>query len=138
MQIYVFEAWFFLGLKGTEEEIKQAYKDVNTNAGDQIDMDEFKNAIKGSRMAELSLKNVPGKMGVELQSKESMYEAFKATERRRRMMKRGWEVRVSEFTSEQAVGEEGYLSDRGLIPLPQQERDKFRESESKLDNLKME
>ena len=41
MQIFVAEAWFFLGLKGTEEEIKQAYKDVNTNAGDQIDMDDL-------------------------------------------------------------------------------------------------
>ena len=41
-------------------------------------------------------------MGVEWQSKESMYESFQATdhERRRRMMKREWEVRVSEFTSE--------------------------------------
>ena len=66
MQIFVAEAWFFLGLKDTEEEIKQAYKDINTNAGDQIDMDEFKNPIKGSRMAELSLKNVLRKMGVEL------------------------------------------------------------------------
>ena len=97
MQVFIFEAWFFLGLKGTEEEIKQAYKDVNTNAGDQIDMDEFKTAIKGSRMAELSLKNVLGKMGVELQSKESMYEAFKATEWRRRMMKREREVRVRDL-----------------------------------------
>ncbi len=32
---------------------------------------------------------------------------------------------VEEFTSENTWGEEGYLSDRGLIPMPEQERQKF-------------
>ncbi len=32
---------------------------------------------------------------------------------------------VAEFTSEKAWGEEGYLSERGLIPMPQEERAKF-------------
>merc|ERR1712079_225687 len=94
------QAWFFLGLKGDENEIKDAYAKVNTNAGDQIDIEEFMTAIKGERMVELNLKNVLTKMGVELQSKESMYEAFKATERRRRMMKREWDTRVSELTKD--------------------------------------
>ena len=31
-----------------------------------------------------------------------------------------------EFTSEKAFGEDGYLSDRGLIPMPKAEREKFR------------
>jgi phosphate transport system substrate-binding protein len=33
---------------------------------------------------------------------------------------------VTEFTSEKAVGEYGYLADRGLIPAPKAEREKVR------------
>ena len=32
---------------------------------------------------------------------------------------------LAEFTSEKAWGEDGYLSDRGLIPMPEEERSKF-------------
>jgi phosphate transport system substrate-binding protein len=32
---------------------------------------------------------------------------------------------LAEFTSEKAWGDEGYLSDRGLIPMPKEERSKF-------------
>ena len=35
---------------------------------------------------------------------------------------------VAEFTSEKAVGEDGYLSEKGLITLPGEEGDKIRES----------
>src|SRR5262249_29516081 len=34
---------------------------------------------------------------------------------------------VTEFTSEKAIGDDGYLADRGLIPAPKAERDKSRE-----------
>jgi phosphate transport system substrate-binding protein len=34
---------------------------------------------------------------------------------------------VDEFTSEAAVGEDGYLADKGLIPLPDDEREEVRE-----------
>jgi len=33
---------------------------------------------------------------------------------------------LAEFTDEDTYGEEGYLSDRGLIPMPEEERDEFR------------
>jgi len=33
---------------------------------------------------------------------------------------------VAEFTSEKAIGDEGYLADRGLIPAPKAEREKSR------------
>merc|ERR1712062_697217 len=92
------QAWFFLGLKGTEAEIADAYKEVDTDNSGLISLDEFKKAIKGSRLAEMILKTVLGKMGVQIESKESMYEAFKATEKRRRMMKREYENRVAEMT----------------------------------------
>jgi phosphate transport system substrate-binding protein len=35
---------------------------------------------------------------------------------------------VAEYTSEKAVGEEGYLSEKGLIPLPGEDSDKVREA----------
>jgi len=44
---------------------------------------------------------------------------------------------VAEFTSEKAWGSEGYLADRGLIPMPDQEREKFRTDGSSLNNLTM-
>ncbi len=33
---------------------------------------------------------------------------------------------LNEYTSEKAWGEEGYLADKGLIPMPDQEREKYR------------
>lgn len=44
---------------------------------------------------------------------------------------------VAEFTNEKAWGEEGYLADRGLIPMPDQEREKFRADGATLNNLSM-
>ena len=41
---------------------------------------------------------------------------------------------VAEFSSEQASGDEGYLSDRGLIPMPEAERKKFRMDGEKMAN----
>ena len=34
---------------------------------------------------------------------------------------------VEEFTSEKAIGDEGYLTERGLIPAPKAEREKYRD-----------
>lgn len=42
---------------------------------------------------------------------------------------------MKEFTSEKAVGEEGYLVDKGLIPMPEEELSRFREDGKKLNNL---
>ena len=44
---------------------------------------------------------------------------------------------VAEFTSEKAWGEEGYLADRGLIPMPDAERKKFRTDSASLNKLSM-
>lgn len=41
---------------------------------------------------------------------------------------------VAEFSSEQASGEDGYLSDRGLIPMPEEERKKFRKDGEMMAN----
>ena len=41
---------------------------------------------------------------------------------------------VAEFSSEQASGEDGYLAERGLIPMPEAERKKFRMDGEKMAN----
>lgn len=49
----------------------------------------------------------------------------------------GIEEFVAEFTSEKAWGEEGYLADKGLIPMPNAERAKFKTGAKALANLSM-
>ena len=44
---------------------------------------------------------------------------------------------LTEFTSEKAWGDEGYLTDKGLIPMPQAERAKFAGDAKSLANLSM-
>ena len=44
---------------------------------------------------------------------------------------------VAEFTSEKAVGDEGYLADKGLIPLPAERRKAVRESVAVLSPLSL-
>ena len=44
---------------------------------------------------------------------------------------------VAEFTSEKAFGEDGYLLDKGLIPLPSSERQKYRNDGKNLTKLSM-
>lgn len=44
---------------------------------------------------------------------------------------------LAEFTSSKAWGEEGYLSDRGLIPMPNEERNKFSADAKNLNTLSM-
>ncbi len=44
---------------------------------------------------------------------------------------------IREFTSEKAWGPEGYLIDKGLIPMPDEERDKFRRDGRNLKKFSM-
>jgi hypothetical protein len=89
------QAWFFLGLKGSEEEIQEAFKGVDTDKSGLVDINEFNQAIKSERMAELNLKHVLGKMGVNLQNVNGQYDRFKATEQRRRLLKKTWEENIA-------------------------------------------
>jgi phosphate transport system substrate-binding protein len=41
---------------------------------------------------------------------------------------------VSEFASEKSWGDQGYLADKGLIPMPKAERDKFGKDAAALAN----
>jgi phosphate transport system substrate-binding protein len=49
----------------------------------------------------------------------------------------GLEAYIAEFTSERAVGEDGYLADKGLIPLPAKDRKMVRETGRELDSLSL-
>jgi phosphate transport system substrate-binding protein len=42
---------------------------------------------------------------------------------------------LNEFTSEKAWGEDGYLADKGMIPMPDEERAAFREDAKKLNTF---
>jgi phosphate transport system substrate-binding protein len=44
---------------------------------------------------------------------------------------------INEFTSDKACGENGYLIDKGLIPMPAQEREKFRKVGKDLSDLSL-
>ncbi len=44
---------------------------------------------------------------------------------------------LAEFTSEKAWGDDGYLSDRGLIPMPEEERSKFAADAKNLTAMSM-
>jgi len=117
------QAWLFLGLKGTEEEINEAYEGVDTDGSGVIDINEFKTAIKGERMVELNLKNVLGKMGVQLNDMGGEYERFKATEQRRRLMKKEYETKLAEKTREMIVALSD-LTDKD-VPSPDPEGEKL-------------
>ena len=94
------QAWLFLGLKGTDEEISEAFDSVDKNQSGTIDAKEFKMAIKSERMIELNLRGVLEKMGVQMNNMGGSYESFKATEQRRRLMKKEYEENLGKRTRE--------------------------------------
>ena len=42
---------------------------------------------------------------------------------------------LSEFTSDDAWGEDGYLTDKGMIPMPEEEREAFGEAAANMTAL---
>ncbi|MFN2368102.1 MAG: PstS family phosphate ABC transporter substrate-binding protein [Desulfurivibrionaceae bacterium] len=50
---------------------------------------------------------------------------------------RGIREYLAEFTSPRAWGEDGYLADKGMIPMPEEEREKFASDVKKLNDLEM-
>jgi phosphate transport system substrate-binding protein len=44
---------------------------------------------------------------------------------------------LAEFTSDKAWGEEGYLADKGMIPMPAEERKKIGENVASLTIMEM-
>jgi phosphate transport system substrate-binding protein len=50
----------------------------------------------------------------------------------------GFKEFLNEFTSEKAWGEDGYLADKGMIPMPDEERAAYRQDAKKLNTLNLE
>merc|ERR1712176_534167 len=117
------QAWLYLGLKGSDEEISEAYDNVDTDGSGVIDINEFMTAIKGERLVELNLKNVLGKMGVQLRNMGGEYERFKATEQRRRLMRKEYEAKLAEKTKEM-INALARLSEKD-VPSPDPEGEKL-------------
>ncbi len=46
----------------------------------------------------------------------------------------GMKEYLTEYTSDQAWGDEGYLTDKGLIPMPEEEREKYRTDATNLNS----
>ena len=80
------QAWLFLGLKGSEDEIQDAFNGVDKNNSGLIDLDEFVTAIKSERLLELNLTRVFDKLGVKYATSAEKYEAFKQKAARRRLL----------------------------------------------------
>ena len=99
-QHFVFEAWMFLGLKGSEDEIQDSFASVDTNNSGLVDIDEFKTAIKSDRLMELNMTSLFEKLGIQVATKEERFRAFEATARRRRLMKQQYEEQVAICTKE--------------------------------------
>ena len=71
------QAWQSLGLKGTDDEIKRSFTDVDTDNSGKVERLEFMKAIKGSRMAELSLSVLMTQMDGQLEGLEDIFNDFK-------------------------------------------------------------
>ena len=97
------QAWLFLGLKGSEDEINDAFKGVDANNSGLIDLQEFIKAIKSERLLEFNLRSVFDKMGVNYATSEERYAAFKKKAQKRRLMKKEMELRQEELT-EKIIG----------------------------------
>merc|ERR1712062_750347 len=107
------KAWKFLGLKGNEEEIENAYRGVDVDNSGYISRTEFMAAVKDSRSTELSLsvlltqmdghlegmegffenykkklEESKAKAQADLANSEDRFKKFQATSRRRRLMKK--------------------------------------------------
>jgi len=111
------QAWFSLGLKGSEAELKDAFDSVDTNKSGQVDLEEFIQAVKSERMAEFSLKKVLDTMGVKYATAEQRYAAFKKATARRRLMKKQMEENIRTVTKD-IIAKLANVSEK---PVPQRD-----------------
>jgi len=94
------EAWRFLGLKGTQEELREAFDVVDTDKSGLIDRKEFKAAVRDNRLEELDLGLLLDRFGVELGSVQDRYAAFASTQARRRKQRKTMEATLAERCSD--------------------------------------
>jgi len=93
------EAWRYLGLKASGDELREAFDVVDTDKSGLVDVHEFKTAVKDNRLTELNMTVLLDAMGVELGSIADRYKAFSATQARRRAQRKTMEETLSERLS---------------------------------------
>jgi Ca2+-binding EF-hand superfamily protein len=116
------QAFSDLGLNGSEKEIQEMFKKVDVDGSGYVDRVEFSNAVKSSRMAELSLNvlisQMDGKLdglgdifgdykrklesakkqaGADLKISEENFAAFQAQTRKRKLLKRKREAKIADL-----------------------------------------
>merc|ERR1719480_428549 len=91
-------AWESLGLGSREDEIMKAYYKVDTDRSGSIELQEFMDAIQGSKLDELYMNLIVAKMGKELgiqmgdySKSKAAYKSFEMTAQRRRLLKQKME-----------------------------------------------
>merc|ERR550534_1623278 len=84
------DAWSYMGLGGSDSEVRAAFTSVDVDGSGVIEYGEFSKAIKESRLSELGIQAIMSSIGVELDEvlakfsrDKGDYEAMKATMRRR-------------------------------------------------------
>merc|ERR1712048_1207820 len=84
------DAWNYMGLGGSDSEVRAAFTSVDVDSSGVIEYGEFSKAIKESRLSELGINAIMSSIGVELDEvlakfsrDKGDYEAMKATMRRR-------------------------------------------------------
>lgn len=118
------KAWEFLGLKGSVDQITRSFDKVDVDSSGIVDRREFIMAIRDSRLAELSMGVLVEKMDGHLEGLEAFFSdykrradeakkeamkqmelqqghfaAYKATQRRRRIMKKQMEENIRQMMS---------------------------------------
>lgn len=78
------QAWIFLGLSGTNDEIHDAFSVVDTDNSGHVDIDEFITAITNERLPELNVQNVLRGFDVQLNLLEDTFAQWQNAAIRRR------------------------------------------------------
>merc|ERR1719411_700814 len=96
-----------LNLGGTDAEIAKSFKKVDVDNSGVIELPEFKQAIKGERLAELNMKVIASNMENSIDSLATYMKNFKerydnavATARRRRKMRAQFQNRLMQRSNE--------------------------------------
>lgn len=90
------EAWLELGLKGSPDELRDAFNAVDTDKSGLVDVNEFKSAIKENRLTEMNMNVILSAMGVHIESLAGRFNAFNSTQQRRRGQRKSMEATLAD------------------------------------------
>jgi len=100
------DAWSYMGLGGSDAEVRAAFTSVDVDSSGVIEYGEFSKAIKESRLSELGINAIMSSIGVELDEvlakfsrDKGDYEAMKATMRRRAQKAQEMQAEVAKLLS---------------------------------------